>query len=291
VADFAGTPAGIEFRKRSESRLGGLRSNRYSWYLHWRELAQFILPRRYKWLVTPNQANRGSPINQAIINNTGTIAARTLAGGLFAGLANPMTPWFKFKIDGYEDESSEVVRWLAESAKRMQRVFQESNFYNSLAIEFFDLIVFGTATTLIYEDYENVINCYNPALGEFYIDLSPKLEGAVFAREFVRTVDQIVTEFGIDNCSPDVKRAYNEGGTALTREHVIVHMLEPNTRMGDGRLSRPRFSNGARFIGKMDLQRAIPPDQGVSRISRYDLALGHRGQRSVWPQCRNGWPR
>jgi hypothetical protein len=192
------------------------------------------------------------PINQAIINNTGTIAARTLAGGLFAGLANPMTPWFKFKIDGYEDESSEVVRWLAESAKRMQRVFQESNFYNSLAIEFFDLIVFGTATTLIYEDYENVINCYNPALGEFYIDLSPKLEGAVFAREFVRTVDQIVTEFGIDNCSPDVKRAYNEGGTALTREYVIVHMLEPNTRMGDQGYPVPsNFSNGVRFIGKL----------------------------------------
>lgn len=222
-----------ELRRRCEGRLGGLRVNRYSYWSHWRELAQFILPRRYRWLVTPNQASRGSQINQSIINNTATIACRTLASGLHAGLTNPMTPWFKFKIDGYEDESSVVVRWLAEAAKRMQRIFQESNLYNSLAVLYGDLIVFGTATMLIYEDYENVINCYNPALGEFYVDVSPKLEGSVFYREFTRTVDQIVTEFGAENCPDDIQKAYVQGSESLTREYVLVHAIEANTTLGD----------------------------------------------------------
>jgi len=48
-----------------------MRIRRYSWWLHWRELADFILPRRYRWLVMTNQMNRGSPINQNIIDSTG----------------------------------------------------------------------------------------------------------------------------------------------------------------------------------------------------------------------------
>jgi hypothetical protein len=223
----------LELRKRNEGRLSGLRTNRYSWWVHWKELAMYKLPRRYKWLITPNEASRGSYINQAIIDNTATIAARTLYSGLNAGLTNPMTPWFKFKIDGYEDESSNVVRWLAECAKRMQRVFQESNFYNSISVLYADLVVFGTAVMLIYEDFDNVICCYNPALGEFYIDVSPKLEGSVFYREFVRTVEQIVVEFGIENVTADVAKAYKEGGASWTREHVIAHSLEANTPLGD----------------------------------------------------------
>jgi hypothetical protein len=223
----------LELRKRVEGRLSGLRSNRYSWWVHWAELAQYILPRRYKWLVTPNQASRGSYINQSIIDNTATIAARTLYSGLNAGLTNPMTPWFKFKIDGYEDESSNVVRWLAECAKRMQRVFQESNFYNAISVLYADLVVFGTSAMPIYEDFENVICCYNPALGEFYIDVSPKLEGTVFYREFVRTVEQIVAEFGVENVTSDVAAAYKRGGEAWTREYVIGHAVEANTPLGD----------------------------------------------------------
>jgi hypothetical protein len=230
---MANTELYRELRKRCEGRLSGLRVNRYSYWSHWRELAQFILPRRYRWLVTPNQGSRGSQINQAIINNTGTVAARTLASGLHAGLTNPMTPWFKFKIDGYEDESSIVVRWLAECAKRMQRIFQESNFYNSLAILYYDLVVFGTATMLIYEDFENVIICYNPALGEFYIDVSARLEGSVFYREFVRTIDQIVEEFGVENCPVDIQKMYRDGGAGLTQERVLIHAIEANTRLGD----------------------------------------------------------
>ena len=50
----------VAFRKAAESRLIGLRVNRYSWWVHWRELADYILPRRYKWLITPNQMARES---------------------------------------------------------------------------------------------------------------------------------------------------------------------------------------------------------------------------------------
>ena len=53
------TEAELELRKTMDGRLLGLRVNRYSWWTHWRDLADYILPRRYKWLITPNMMARG----------------------------------------------------------------------------------------------------------------------------------------------------------------------------------------------------------------------------------------
>ena len=49
----------MDLRKQAEGRLIGLRVNRYSWWVHWRECADYMLPRRYKWIITPNQMSQG----------------------------------------------------------------------------------------------------------------------------------------------------------------------------------------------------------------------------------------
>src|SRR6266849_7235297 len=103
-----------KIRQRGDSRIEGMRNTRYSWWVHWRELANYYLPRRYKWVITPNQFNRGSPMNQHIIDETPMLAGRTLAIGLQGGLTNPMAPWFKFSIRGFDNSASPVVLWLDE---------------------------------------------------------------------------------------------------------------------------------------------------------------------------------
>ena len=50
----------------------GLRVNRYSWWTHWRELADYILPRRYKWLITPNQQRK--PFDDVRVRRALTLA-------------------------------------------------------------------------------------------------------------------------------------------------------------------------------------------------------------------------
>jgi hypothetical protein len=110
----------------------------------------------------------------------------------------------------------------------MMLVFQESNFYNSIAIVYFDLVVFGTAVMLIYEDFDNVINCFNPCYGEYYVDNDGKFRPLIFFREFTMTVSQVVDQFGYDNSSDQVKRLYDEAKAALTREIIVAHAIEPN---------------------------------------------------------------
>jgi len=223
----------MDLRKQAEGRLIGLRVNRYSWWVHWRELADYLLPRRYKWIITPNQMSRGSSINQHILDSTGSLAARNLAAGMMTGCTDPTKRWFRLRI-GREDstKTSPTSLWLSECERILNLIFQESNFYPSMAVLYFDLVIFGTASMIIYEDYENVIRCFNPCLGEYYLDNDQSFWPAILYREFTLTIDQTVREFGIDAVSPAVARLYKEGGASLTRELVIAHGIEPND---DGR--------------------------------------------------------
>ena len=217
------------YRTYAEGRLAGLRSTRSSWMPHWQELADYILPRRYRWLLTTNGQSRGSQINNKIVDSTATLAARTLASGMMSGVTSPTRPWFKLKIEG-TDTIESVSEWLEECEHRMLMVFQESNFYQSMAMMYFDLVVFGSACILIYEDYENVIHCFNPCLGEFYFDLNDKLEVATVAREFTQTYSQLVTWFGEEKVSEEVRIAVRDKqGASMTLEKMVAHLVEPNT--------------------------------------------------------------
>lgn len=219
----------LSLRQHCDQRLMGLDRDRASWWQHWRELAEYVLPRRYQWLITPNEASRGSPINGRIIDSTGTIAARTLSAGMMAGITSPTRPWFKLKIEGVDqDETSPINIWLAECERRMMRVMQESNFYNSMAVLWSDLAVFGTAAMLIYEDFEDVIRCYNPCAGEYYLANSPRMKVDVFYRKFVLSVAQLIQEFGIENVQESTRRQYETGGSSLQNEVVVAHSIEPN---------------------------------------------------------------
>src|SRR5882757_599106 len=223
------TPSQLALKRQCEGRLLGLRVNRYSWWTHARELADYILPRRYKWLITPNQQSRGSPINNHILDSTGTLAARNLASGIMSGISSPTRPWFRLKIGRIDStQTSPISLWLAECERLMMLIFQESNFYPCMAVMYFDLVVFGTAVVLIYEDFENVIHCYNPCFGEYYLDVDGKYRPCIFYREFTMTVSQVVEQFGNDNCSPSVQSLYRDGGASLTRELVVAHAIEPN---------------------------------------------------------------
>jgi hypothetical protein len=218
-------------RDELEAELNALRTERYSWWVYWGQLATYYIPRRYRWLVTPNQMNRGSPINGAIIDSTGTIAARTLASGMMSGITSPTRPWFKLRIPGVnpEDEVNPINIWLADCTRRMMRVFQESNFYNAIAVLYLDLAVFGTAPMLIYEDFENVIQCYNPCAGEYYVWNDDKLRVGGIAREMTMTISQMVQKFGLEACSKEVQTAFRQGGASLVRERKIIHFIKSNS--------------------------------------------------------------
>lgn len=228
----------LELLTQKKATLSAMERDRQPHWQLWRELADFYLPRRYSWLLSESERRVRNAKNPYILDNTGTAAARTLASGMMNGVTSPSRPWFKLRIAGFSDEVMNEVRiWLDEVARRMLLVMAESNFYNAMAVMYLDLVVFGSAAMLIYEDFESVIRCYNPCLGEFYFAQSDRLQVNTFAREFTYKVHQVVEWWDEKNVSDRVRERYKLGGAALQDDVQICHLIEPNI---DGRGSLPK---------------------------------------------------
>jgi Bacteriophage head to tail connecting protein len=217
-----------KLRTELDARLQALEMDRLSWWEHWRELAEYILPRRYRWLATTQRTRRGSQINQKIINSTGTIAARNAAAGIMSGTTSPSRPWFRMSVPNPDVMAdADVQDWCDEVTKRMQRVMAGSNYYGAKAVQYLDLVVFGTGPMLIYEDSKNVIKCFNPCAGEYYVDVGPNFEPNTLYRKYEMTAAQIVAEFGVKNVSMAVRQAYNTPA-GRTKPFIVGHSIEPN---------------------------------------------------------------
>ncbi|HXA22770.1 MAG TPA: portal protein [Acetobacteraceae bacterium] len=231
-----------KLRQHLDGRLTAERTKRYSFWIHWREIATYTRPRRYVWLATPNELSRGAPMNQNIIDPTGTKASNICSAGLYAGQASPARPWFKFQVPDFDAADGTPVKlWLDEVVKRVMRVLQNSNYYTSKHQQYADLSDFATSPMMINEDDADIIRCYVPCAGEYFVWSDARRAVGGMAREYVQTVTQLVQEFGADNVSDNVSRMFKQGGASLAQEIRVNHLIEPNEDEWAGRLLPSRF--------------------------------------------------
>jgi len=218
-----------DLRLQLEARLYGLRNWRLSWWEHWAKLAEAILPRRYHWLIVPNTMSRGLAINGAIKDPTASQAVRVCTAGMRSGLMSSSRPWFKIKsgLRNFKPDRDAKL-WFEDVEDRIYRVFAGSNYYQSATQMFEDLIVFGTAPKIMYEDRETVIRCYNPCAGEYYLGAGSDFRINSLYRTFVLTVIQCVQMFGLENCGPDVQSLWENKAASLETEVIVAHAIEPN---------------------------------------------------------------
>lgn len=209
---------------------------------HWRDLGEYILPRRPRFFVT--DVNRGDRRNQKIIDSSARLAARTLASGMMSGVTSPSRPWFRLSTGKRDlDDSGEVKRWLNDTRDDMLRVFNKSNLYNVLPTVYGDLGTFGTAPMLIEEDLsDNVLHFRSFPIGSYFLALDEKGRVTTFMREFVMTARQIVEKFGTGpdgkpdfrNISSVVQRAYEQ--EQKEQWFYVTHVIQPNPDHKPGRL-------------------------------------------------------
>ena len=203
-----------------------IKDERSTYFGHWEELSEFIMPRRGRFLTS--KSNDGSKKNSKIIDSTGSMAVRTLSAGMMSGITSPARPWFRLATpDSALMEQSDVKQWLFAVEKKMRDIFSRSNLYNSLQTIYEELAVFGTGALLISEDFDDVIRCYPFTVGEYGIAQSHRLQVDTFYREFNMTVAQVVEQFGLDNCSDAVQTMFKSG--QLDKWVEILHVIEPNS--------------------------------------------------------------
>ena len=215
-----------------ESRLVGLREWRMSWWLYWATIAEYILPRRYHFLIVSNVMLKGVPLNNVIVDSTATLAMQTCAAGMWSGLTPPTRPWFKLGVSiDWIELDDDAKAWLEDAERILYYVFANSNFYNVMAQAFQDVATFGTAPVIMYEDAEAVLRCYLPCSGEYYLAVGSRLTVDTLYREFTLTIQQIVDMFGLDACPEQVRSRWEQGGGSLEMEMIVAHAIEPNFAM------------------------------------------------------------
>jgi hypothetical protein len=223
-----------------ESRINSLKTWRWSWWAHWSILAAYFLPRRYHWVITSNRTWRGSPINDAIIDGTGTLAVQTCAAGLWTGLTSPSRPWFKLgSLLAWETIDADGQEWFEDTEKKVYAVLAQSNFYDIAAQMFQDVVVFGSSPVICYEDFEDVVRFYLPCAGEYFLGVGSRLDVDTHYREYTMTILQIVEMFKIENCPAEVVKMYQAGGASLDTELIVAHAIEPNIPIGGGSAKDP----------------------------------------------------
>jgi len=221
-------------RKHFNLLRGQLENEVASFRPHWRELSDYIFPRRSRFFTA--DVNRGDRRSRNIKDITPTLAARTLRSGMMSGITSPARPWFRLTTPDPElAEFGSVKEWLNIVGQRMSNGFLRSNLYNMLPTTYGDIGVFGTSALLIEEDFNNLIHTYQFPIGSYMIGNDSRLKVNTFFREFRMSVSQLVEKFGrtTETGAPDwskfstqVKSLWDSGQTQQWID--VCHVIEPN---------------------------------------------------------------
>lgn len=217
---------GVPRRDKLQTRWGQLKAERASWWAHWQEISTYLLPRNGRFFV--QDRNKGWRRHNAIYDSTATRALRVLAAGMMAGATSPARPWVKLApVDPSIAKSHNVQLWLAEVTRRILAVFARSNTYRVLHQMYEELGAFGTACAIVLPDAKDDIHLYPVTVGEFA--LAQDFQGNICTcyREFDKTVGELVTEFGYENCAVSTKNLYDQGN--LDAWVTVIHAIEPRT--------------------------------------------------------------
>jgi len=216
-------------------RWAELKLERASWMAHWQELSNFLLPRSGRYFV--QDRNRGGRRHNNIYDSTGTRAVRVLAAGMMSGMTSPARPWFRLATPDEDLNKHMAVKlWLEAVTKLMLNVFAKSNTYRALHSTYEELAVFGTSAKIIAPDYNSVIHHHSMTAGGYAIAVDDRGVPNTIAREYEKTVAQIVGEYGYENCSHTVQNLWDRG--TLGAWVPLVHLIEPRAERERDKRSR-----------------------------------------------------
>ena len=211
-------------RDRLYSRWGQLKTERSTYWSHWKEISDYLLPRSGRFFVTDR--NKGERRHNNIYDSTGTRALRVLGAGLMGGATSPARPWFRLATaDPDMMDFAPVKIWLSQVQRGMLDIFQRSNTYRALHSIYEELGAFGTGASVVMDDFDDVIRHHVLTTGEYAIAQNYRGEIVTLYREFEKTVGELVGEFGIENVSHTVKTLHDRG--SLDTWVPIIHAIEP----------------------------------------------------------------
>jgi hypothetical protein len=214
-----------ENAKKIQRRFFDLDATAAEWIPKWQEIAKYLAPTRGLFDGLPNKPNKVEA--SVIIDSRPSIALRTLSANLSSGINPPAKRWFKIGLNNKALEKVHSVKaWLALVEDIFYAIFDKSNYYSAVGVEYEETPCFGTGAMLIEEDFKDVIRCRAFTIGEYRIGLGSGNRVNAFSRTFWLPVIELVKEFGEGNVSMAVQAMYKNGDTETQVKCCML--IEPN---------------------------------------------------------------
>lgn len=210
-------------KQRVSQQYQALQTERTHWLTKWETLADYIDPMAVR--IVSTDRDKGERLRVNIIDNTATRALRTLQAGLQAGVSSPARPWIRLTIADDDLAAYEPVKeWLSAETRRMFAVFQRTNVYETLHMMYGSLGLLGTAASLFMES-DKLFSMYTAPAGEYVVAADFLGNVNTIGRRFEKTVEQVVSEFGLANVSQTVRNLYDRGN--YYSGIPVTHMVQP----------------------------------------------------------------
>ena len=172
------------------------------------------------------RANKVTEEPKSIYDSTAFRALRGMGAFMMGGGSSPARNWFRLTCPDPElAEIHSVREFFSESARRMRFVLSRSNCYQALHNAYEEIAAFGTACILLEPNFDRVLHMHVLTVGQYYLGTDPFGDVNTVYREFEMTVAQIVSEFGLENCSVEIQTQHKEG--QHEQLHTVIHAVEP----------------------------------------------------------------
>ncbi len=206
-------------------RKSALWNDRSSFDSHAQEIADFLLPRAVRFNETDRNQG-GSAAYNSIIDETGTLAHGVIEAGLMAGLTSPARPWVKLATPDPElMEFGPVKEWTSKVTRKMLQIFAKSNTYRAFRTCYGQVTAFPSAANIVVDNFDNVIHNYPLVYGSYALGLNHLGKVDTIYRQMVKTVGQLVREFGYENCSTTVRNLWDQ--FKYDAPVPVMHAIEP----------------------------------------------------------------
>lgn len=217
-----------ELARSLQTRFKGLEEARQPWLASWRELTDYMLPRKNSFAGTDPVATRGRVGDERIFDSTPSHALELLASSLGGLLTNPAMPWFDIRArDPDQGDAAGVRTFLQQARDRMVALFntEDTGFQTNVHELYLDVALLGTAVMYVEADPDTVVRFCTRPLGEIHAAESARGTVDTVYRRYTLTARQAAREWGAA-CSDETRRKAEERPDDPVE---ILHAVFPRT--------------------------------------------------------------
>lgn len=176
-----------------------LRQERRSWEPFWRDVKEYIVPRRGRFLFSSSssEVNRGVPVADRRINAAASRALSILASGMQSGLTSKARQWFLLTHPDPEVSRYQPVRvWYDQVQDVLEGMYRRSNVYSALLHTYYEMAGFGTGALSVLSHPDKVLFCRPYTTGSYYLSTDHWFEVDSFYYTEYLTAHQLLLNYG-----------------------------------------------------------------------------------------------